>query len=554
MREVKNPGVRGPADHGAFLTALHERLRNEGDPDVILAETTRRLALHLGASRTGYGEFDDDVTTFYPRDNWTDGTVVSIDDPIPFAAFGPAIVRSHSAGELWIHEDLDDPKLDDAGRATCLALGIVAVITVPVLKNGRLRSLISVQQNAPRRWFPEDIALIEELADRTWALLERARAEIALQRSREALFQSEKMTALGSLLAGVSHELNNPLSIIVAQAELLELEVADTPAAARAEKIRRAAQRSARIVQTFLAMARQKAPNRTVVHLNDVVSAALDLTIYGLRSNGILLEEQLVDALPRVMGDADQLHQVVVNLVINAQHAMQDSDGERRLMLTTGPADGGKRVMLEVADTGPGITPEVRRRIFEPFFTTKPQHLGTGVGLSLSQGIVDAHDGTLEVLPTRRGATFRMTLPAMEVPPAGEEDADARPSAISPPQADRRVLIVDDEVELADSLADIFTRLGFAASVAYGGRQAQAMLSERSFELVVTDLRMPDLDGAALFGWAVETRVSLRYGFAFMTGDILSPAAKALLAHPETRFLEKPFTLASVEAFVGDLH
>jgi len=553
MRESTDAVDEGPADHGAFLASLHERLRNEGDPDVILSETTRRLALHLGASRTGYGEFDDEGETFYPRDHWTDGSVVSIDDPIPFSAFGPTIVRSHGAGERWVHENLDDPKLDDAGRATCKALGIAAVITVPVLKNGKLRSLISVQQGTPRRWRAEDVALMEELADRTWALLERARAEVALKRSREALFQSEKMTALGGLLAGVSHELNNPLSIIVAQAELLELEVTGTPAAARAEKIRRAAQRSARIVQTFLAMARQKAPNRTVVTLNDVVSAALDLTIYGLRSNGIRLDERLGKALPQVMGDADQLHQVVVNLIINAQHAMQDIEGERSLTLTTRAIDAGTGVMLEVADTGPGISAELQRRIFEPFFTTKPQHLGTGVGLSLSQGIVDAHGGTLEVAPTRRGATFRMTLPAMEAASAPMDgDARARPVDTAP-QPSRTVLVVDDEVELADSLADVFSRLGFGASVAYGGRAAQTMLTERPFDLVVTDLRMPDLDGAALYGWAVERNLPIRYGFAFMTGDILSPAAKALLQRPDTRFLEKPFTLLSVEAFVREL-
>lgn len=662
-------------DHYRFLADLHERLRHEGDPNIVLEETTRRLAIYLGVSRTGYGEFDADATTFYPRGHWTDGSVVSIDDPIPFDAFGPAIVASHRAGELWIHESLDDPKLDASGRETCRALGIVSVITVPVLKDGRLRSLISVQQNSPRNWKPGEIALVTALADRTWATLERVRAEEArddseallaailrhapigiylkdpsgryqmvneamarmagrsredmigrtsrdlfdaasaakietsdramlagglpqtgetqapagatyehdlttrfpietragrgiagfvidvserkradaeLARSREALYQSEKMAALGSLLAGVSHELNNPLAIIVAQAELLAREAAATPAADRARRIQRAAERSARIVQTFLAMARQKAPDRRAIDLHELVAGAIELTGYGLRASGVEVRTHFAAGLPPVVGDADQLHQVVVNLIVNAQQAMEGQTERRVLSFTTDAGDPAGTATLDIADTGPGVPDVISRRIFEPFFTTKPEGAGTGVGLSFSQGIVEAHGGTLTLAESKGvGTTFRITLPAASGAQAIDEravQADAHTVAQR-----RAALVIDDEPEVADALAEVLDLLGFDAISTYTGSAAQQLIGERRFSLIISDYRMPDLDGMALFEWLRVSHPVAVPAFAFSTGDTLGSAAQRFIAQTARPILEKPFTIAAVRTLIARL-
>lgn len=649
-------------DHDRFLSDLHDRLRNEGDPAVILRETTRRLAEHMGATRTGYGEFDDSTTLFIPRDHWTDEAVVEIAEPIPFAAFGTAIVESHRRGEVWIHESLDEAKLDDLGRETCQQLGIHSAITVPVTKAGKLRSLISVQQNSPRRWSDADVALMKELADRTWALLERVRAEearaeseqllatimqhapigiylkdaqgrfrlandavaklagqspdtmigrsatdlfdpaiaeemraadadalaagiatkretesgtmelrfpvttrhgvelagfqidisarkraeVELQRSREALYQAEKISALGSLLAGVSHELNNPLSIIVAQAELLARQAEGTPLADRANKIKLAALRSGRIVQTFLAMARQQAPTRAPVQLNDVVTAALDLAAYGLRSTGIDVDLRLGSDLPMVTADADQLHQVTVNLVINAQQAMQGWSGERRLSISTDRDPISGMVRLEVADSGPGISPDLKRRIFEPFFTTKSEENGTGIGLSFSQGIAEAHGGSLELVDGEGGTRFRLSLP-VEASGVGTLPAAAN---VAPATEQRTALIVDDEVEVAEALGDILSVFGFTAQVADSGAAARAALADGWFDLIVSDLRMPHEDGSALFAWLSTNRPDLVSATAFSTGDTLSAAAAGFLERCNRPFIEKPFTVEDVRRLV----
>ena len=554
-------GVRpdiGNLDHNAFLNALRDRLRNEADTNVILAETSERLAHHFRASRTGYGEVDEAAETFFPRNHWIDGSVVSIDEPLPFAVFGERITGGLKRGEVWTHESLDDPALDDAGREICRELGIVAAITVPLMKGGRFVALLSVQHSTPHCWTAADVALVREVAERTWATLERAHAEEArsrseaeLERSREALYQAEKINALGALLAGVSHELNNPLSIIVAQAELLGMEALSPSAAARAAKISRAAQRSARIVQTFLAMARQKTPDRGRVDLNEVVRAAVELVGYGLRTGGIAVREELESGLPAILGDGDQLHQVVVNLLVNAQQAMEGWAGERVLRIATG-SDASGAVFLTVADSGPGIPADIQRRIFDPFFTTKAKNSGTGIGLSFSQGIVEAHGGSLLVVEGSSGATFRIVLPAEADAGTAIEEAtvEAEPIILG---RHRSALVVDDEPQVAETLADMLAPLGFTVATVTGGVAAMKAIGETDFDLIVSDLRMPDVDGPALLAWIEATHPALASRTAFYTGDTLSPAAARFLEETDRPYMEKPFSLASVRRLVAAL-
>ena len=244
---------------------------------------------------------------------------------------------------------------------------------------------------------------------------ERA-AQRQIERQREALRQSEKLTAMGSLLASVAHELNNPLAIVMGRASLLEDKAAGTPVADDARRIREAADRCGRIVRTFLAMARQRPPQRSAVPLNDLVRAAAELLAYTLRSHAVELTMALADDLPPVQADADQLGQVVLNLLVNAQQALAGREGPRRVTVTTGleaRREGREpRVWLRVADNGPGVGEEMRERIFEPFVTSKTEGSGTGLGLSVSRAIVREHGGDL-VLETASagGASFRLSLP-----------------------------------------------------------------------------------------------------------------------------------------------
>lgn len=373
-------------------------------------------------------------------------------------------------------------------------------------------------------------------------------AEEELQRSREALLQSEKMNALGSLLAGVSHELNNPLAIVVGESILLEEDAEGTPAADSAGRIKRAAERCSRIVQTFLAMARQKEPERRRVSPTEVVTAALDLAEYGLRSNGIEVVRKFEAELPDLWADPDQLVQVVLNLLVNAQQALQTVAAPRCLTLRLQRGEKGQ-VRFEVADNGPGVAEDVSRRIFDPFFTTKPQGTGTGIGLSFSQGIAEAHGGSLRLVRhAEPGATFRLELPV-----AGDEATDDAEPHVEEEPARRRVLVVDDEPELAETLCRLLKSDGLEVEVAIGGAEAIRRLEQEEFDLILSDLRMPDVDGPSLHAWLKAERPAMERRIGFVTGDTLGPAAVSFFRKSGRPYLEKPFTREGIRRLLASL-
>ncbi len=241
-------------------------------------------------------------------------------------------------------------------------------------------------------------------------------AEQEIIRQREVLQRNEKLAAMGTLLAGISHELNNPLAIVVGQAQLLQETEQDARVLKRADKIRSAAERCATIINTFLAMARNQPPQCQPLDINQLVQRVLELLEPGLRSQHIELQLHFANDLPSVAADADQVHQVISNLIINAQQAMQDSPQkilriESALDATAINNDQG-HITIRIQDSGPGITPEVQGRIFEPFFTTKAPGKGTGLGLAVCSGIIEAHGGRLELEQhSGSGACFCISLP-----------------------------------------------------------------------------------------------------------------------------------------------
>jgi PAS domain S-box-containing protein len=371
------------------------------------------------------------------------------------------------------------------------------------------------------------------------------RVQTDLAASRESLHQAEKLAALGSMLAGVSHELNNPLAAVIGQAALLGEDLEGTPHADRIAKIRRAADRCARIVQSFLAMARQKAPEYRSVNLNDQVRGAIELTEYHMRAGNVAIDLDLQPDIPMLEADPDQLHQVIVNLLTNARQALETVDGDRRIAIASRYRQGA--ITLSVADNGPGIDPVARQRIFDPFFTTKAVGAGTGIGLSYSLGIVEAHGGTIIIEDNGIGTRFVVTLPvrSSDVPVAQPEQGGEASGR-------GRVLVIDDETDVAETLADMLERMGLDVSVAIGGVAGQASLAgEARFDLVLSDIRMPDIDGPALYAWAIEHRPDLAAVFAFITGDTMSSHVTDFLTHTRCPVLEKPFTPASLGALVA---
>ena len=397
-------------------------------------------------------------------------------------------------------------------------------------KDGRVFERYSI----PQRQDGEPVGRVWSFRDVT----ERTQAE-------QALRQTEKLAAMGSLLAGVAHELNNPLSVILGQAELLRRTAGSGPLAQKADQIAQAAGRCAGIVGNFLALARQRPPERRRVALNEIVREALDIVAYPLRMDGVDVVVDLDPELPILVGDPHQLHQVVLNLVTNAQDAMRGLDGPKMMVVSTSFDRATRRVRVEVSDTGPGIPAAVRPRLFEPFFTTKPQGQGTGLGLPLCQGIVENHGGTIEAESEEgKGALFRVLLPL-------ELKRDAEPEAAAGAEGKGgKILVVDDEAHVAAVLAEMLAVDGHRIDVAQNGALALDRLRQGTYDLVLSDIRMPELDGLGLYQEVRRIHPEMSRRFVFLTGDRLSTETGRFLASAGAPSLSKPFHLDEVLSVV----
>ncbi len=426
----------------------------------------------------------------------------------------------------------------------------ILVLTADITMETKRRALESGAKDFLTKPFDrvEVLLRIKNLLETRLLHQELARHNESLEQTvrerTERLLQTEKLATMGGLLAGVAHELNNPLTVVIGQTHLLRAGGAGTSLVQRAQKIHAAADRCVRIVRNFLALARQHTPQRGEVRVNSVIREAVELLAYELRTGGIEVVFDLDEDLPVLWADAHRLHQVLVNLIVNAQHAMREVPSPRRLTLATRFDRERGHVRLEVSDTGPGIPREIQPRIFEPFFTTKPSGQGTGLGLSLCKGIVQEHDGAITVeSEPGRGATFLIELPVLAPPAAATK---AAPAEALPTPAAKAILVVDDESEIAAVLAEMLQRAGHHVDVAADGAMALEMLGRRGYDLIVTDTKMPVLDGVELYR-ALERRFP-RYcrRLIFVTGDVLDPEKRRFLESTGAPCLPKPFDLDEV--------
>jgi two-component system NtrC family sensor kinase len=265
-----------------------------------------------------------------------------------------------------------------------------------------------------------------------------------------------------------------------------------------------------------------------------------------LRTSGIELETRLVASLPESDIDADQIGQIVVNLLVNAQHVLDETPPPHRIAIETGQLNGG--VYCRVSDNGPGVPEELRQRIFDPFFTTKGSGIGTGVGLSVSRSIAREHGGELRLEDSGVGAAFLLWLPLTP-------SVQGRVTADQPLRADELrahlVLVVDDEPEMGEMLGEILRSAGLEAELAANGREALAWLDEHDCDLVLSDIRMPDMDGPSLWRELKARHPELARHMAFITGDTLSASIAPFLKETGLPWLEKPFTPEQLLALVA---
>ncbi|MCV0428023.1 MAG: PAS-domain containing protein [Roseibium sp.] len=373
-----------------------------------------------------------------------------------------------------------------------------------------------------------------------------------LQKQRDIAHQNEKLSALGELLAGVAHELNNPLSIVVGYAQMLEGKLEDPVLSKRVDRIAEAADRSARIVRTFLAMARQRPAKIEPCSLNEIASVALDVAGYGLRANGVKVVTEFDETLPAVSGDEDQLVQVFTNLIVNAEHALASLGENAVLKLRSFYDADTDHSIVEIHDNGAGIPDEIRARIFEPFFTTKDVGEGTGVGLAFSHRIINTHGGILDVVSAPgRGTSFFVKLRAIK-PEAGEPALNA-PQELSIER--KRVLVIDDDANVGELICDQLQDLGCQARLVTDARKALDQLSRQSFDAIVSDFKMPGMDGEAFYRTLQQRLPSYTGRIGFVTGDSMGNSVQRFLSESERPYIEKPISkedLARLLTQLGD--
>jgi two-component system NtrC family sensor kinase len=387
------------------------------------------------------------------------------------------------------------------------------------------------------------------------------------------LVQSEKMAVVGQLISGVAHELNNPLTSVLGYAQLMAEVDVGAKRDTYLEKITAEAGRCQRIVHNLLSFARKHEPRATRVDVNQLLHETLELRAYDLRVTNVDIDVELADDLPTTLADGHQLQQVFINIIANAQQAMQ-SRGRGRLVLRTTHEDPGAQhasILVSFADDGPGIPETLRKKIFDPFFTTKPAGEGTGLGLSLSYGIVKQHGGDITAgSSSEGGALFEIRLPvlpeltrsadALARMPAsraasevgvGATSADGDASSLAGAAGRRRILVVDDQAPVREMVSDALAPQGYDVVLAGDGREALDLIAGgSSFDLVIVDLRMPEFGGDRLWRQVRRFAPELADRMVFASGD-LSGDALSFLGGARNRSISKPFGAEDVRSTVS---
>jgi GAF domain-containing protein/CheY-like chemotaxis protein/anti-sigma regulatory factor (Ser/Thr protein kinase) len=550
---IRQAQLYGEADRrrqeAEVMAELASKINASLEPDEVLARVVEgaRDLCRADCSRIAVRTPDDPVVRFRhwlgTRARW-DGLMVE-----PGKGIGGRVLAT---GEPFRTDDYtNDPRITRDYMAMARAEGIVAELAVPVHSRDELQGLLYVSNRTPRLFTDRDEAILRRLADYAGAAITNANlyqglraAHEQLARSQATLVQNERLRALGEMAAGVAHDFNNLLAVILGRTELLLARTEDPYLRRGLAEVRRAASDGAstvRRIQNFTGTRRTRPAGR--VALGDVVREIVELTRVRWRDEaqrrGVPYEVTVEGDVPPIAGHSHELREVFTNLLNNALDAMPD--GGRCAFRLSADED---TAIVEVEDTGCGMTPEVSARMFEPFFTTKGAE-GSGLGLAVSWGIVTALGGTIAVRSAPgRGTCLTVRLPIPDAVPA---DASVAPTPRS--GAPAQILVIDDDASVRAVLTDMLTEAGHMVTPAESGRQGLALCETRRFDLVITDLSMPGMSGWDVVAALERQRPGTAVGLVTGWGEQVDPE---LAARHQLRFvLAKPFLLHDVLATVS---
>jgi two-component system NtrC family sensor kinase len=365
------------------------------------------------------------------------------------------------------------------------------------------------------------------------------------------LIQSEKLSGIGEFVAGVAHELNNPLTSVMGFAELLQQTDMAEPQRRHLDMIAKSAKRCTKIVQSLLSFARRHAPERKVVCLNEIVESAVEILQYQMRTSNIEMQTRLDPRLPATEVDPHQMQQVFLNLINNARQAIEAHQSGGWLKITTEFSQGRVRAIFQ--DNGPGIPAENLKKVFNPFFTTKEVGKGTGLGLSLCYGIVSEHGGSITPQSAPgEGATFVVELPVAPTAAAvAEKPAPPEPARSPREGVGKRILVIDDEDAILQMMREVLTLNGYRVDVARDGESALRRLGQYHYDLALCDWKMPGLGGRQVYEQLQLSNPDMTHRLIFITGDVVNENTQEFLRDRDKVCLSKPFTLVEFRSAIG---
>ncbi|HUD46604.1 MAG TPA: ATP-binding protein [Candidatus Baltobacteraceae bacterium] len=391
-------------------------------------------------------------------------------------------------------------------------------------------------------------AVFNQMTDNLQKSTAQLEKTVSMLRDTQAkLLHSEKLSAVGQFVAGVAHELNNPLTALIGFSELLQMDNVDDDTRESLQRICVSAERCHKIVQSLLSFARQRPPERKLTNLNQLLDAVIEILIYELRTNNIKVNRSYEIDLPTLLVDPHQTQQVFLNIVNNARQAIEAHRPHGAIHLVTRSL--GDHVQVRFEDDGPGMSPETLAKVFDPFFTTKPVGKGTGLGLSLSYGIVQEHGGTINVeSAVGKGTTFIIELPVTK----GVETGPAPVKASEPVLhgKGKKILAVDDEEDIVDLVRKTLERRGYTVRTALNGESALRHIAHDNFDLIISDWKMPGVNGQQLYERLRQIQPLAAERMIFMTGDVLSEKTERYLQEQNKICLAKPFSLDDFERAV----
>jgi len=521
------------------------------DLDEIMSLTLRQVLSLLGADSGSVFLADAESDTFRRRAGWgqrsSDRTKVS---EIQFhEGFGDLVTRSRT--EVLTAEYL--PHLPKTVADFIRPDGQGSWIWVLLWSKDRPVGIMGIGSADNREYSSNDenllVAVGRQLAttiEKVRLYEETCRAYEDLRLTQEKLLQSEKMSAVGQLISGVAHELNNPLTAILGYTQLLESEKLEPRIEEFIQKLRKQAQRTQRIVQNLLSFARQHKPQRVHVDLRSVIEDTIALRDYDLKVNNIGVERDFEAVLPSVVADPHQLEQVYLNIINNAADAMMEGGRGGRLRVSIATENGS--VVTSFHDSGPGIYDP--KHVFDPFYTTKRVGKGTGLGLSICYGIVKEHGGEISAQNhPAGGALLQVRLPVA----AGEKPVTERERIVARRESrlEGNVLLVNDEEAVLDFEREVLSAAGLQVVTVSSGAEAVESLKNEDFDILLLDSKIPGTwSSEQVFQWLQQNRPELVPRTVFVLSDVSDLGVRAFVDSTKTFCLVKPFEVPDLLAVV----